>query len=63
MTRTRNDLIMLPLAMCGAAPSLWKGEGRGYQNPYAEAARTVAPSTENNFFDFCEKSGEVAGWI
>ena len=55
MTRTRNDLIMLPLAMCGAAPSLWKGEGRGYQNPYAEAARTVAPSTENNFLDFCEK--------
>ena len=21
------------------------------------------PSTENNFFDFCEKSGEVVGWI
>ena len=54
MTRTRNDLIMLPLAMCGAAPSLWKGESRGYQNPYAEAARTVAPQRKIIFSIFAK---------
>ena len=35
----------------------------GYQNPYAEAARTAGPSTEQKNFDFFEKSGEAVGWI
>nr|DAD86851.1 MAG TPA: hypothetical protein [Siphoviridae sp. ct91l7] len=34
-----------------------EAEGRGYQNPYAEATRTAGPSTEQKIFDFCEKSG------
>lgn len=39
-----------------------EAEGRGRLNPYAAAARTAAPQWKI-FFDFCEKSGEVAGWI
>lgn len=40
-----------------------EAEGRGRVNPYAVAARTASPPTEQKIFDFCEKSGEAVGWI